>query len=554
MAPGDRPISERDHRGERRRQVRSSDGSALEVPRADSRPAGASLARRDPAALARPWVLLVVALLVLVSLATPLTEDVLVAFGAAFQARQLPAPFPINVYHGWLLRGFGYKLVVYVLDRAVELFVDARRPLLFESAVKTLYYGALSLMIYGACRLSRRTLAKAGLSPGEAAALCLLGVLTGSQWMQLQAEELAVVLVLGMMATAVAPWKTVNYLSGLFPPLLFAVKYVTVEYAAIPIAVLIFLGPAYAERLKRVVLGSLAAGAAAVVVWVYALPLDLADGRDAMLFQTAISHRRKGPVEGFVLGFAGAMQHAPLLLTGLVLAGVSLSLSRRRMGPTMARLVTVFFLSAVTVVVQAKWFGYHYASFLLFSLFAILLALCLDPSRKGRWYGLVVGVTLATWLLSVLAIRGLGPFRETLANENDYALTTYEPRMKTLRRLDREFDLSRQPEMLFLSDGTANYVIRCRSYLRYFFPLPLQRAQFNEALRGSAVYRQQLAAALAYRGEYVYLEPDWFDLDRHPALKRKLAAEYEAVFAAPREVAVAAVVLLRRRGSPAAGE
>jgi hypothetical protein len=154
----------------------------------------------------------------------------------------------------------------------------------------------------------------------------------------------------------------------------------------------------------------------------------------------------------------------------------------------------------------------------------------------------------------VLAIRGLGPFRETLANENDYALTTYEPRMKTLRRLDREFDLSRQPEMLFLSDGTANYVIRCRSYLRYFFPLPLQRAQFNEALRGSAVYRQQLAAALAYRGEYVYLEPDWFDLDRHPALKRKLAAEYEAVFAAPREVAVAAVVLLRRRASPAAGE
>ncbi len=99
-----------------------------------------------------------------------------------------------------------------------------------------------------------------------------------------------------------------------------------------------------------------------------------------------------------------------------------------------------------------------------------------------------------------------------------------------LQEINQRFDLSNKPEILFLDDGRASYIIHSKSYLRYTFPLPLQRAQNNPKVALTDIYEQTLKAVLNYQGDYIYLDPSWFNLAKFPPIQAKINAEYEIVF------------------------
>ena len=123
----------------------------------------------------------------------------------------------------------------------------------------------------------------------------------------------------------------------------------------------------------------------------------------------------------------------------------------------------------------------------------------------------------------------------------------------TLQDLDRRFHLSQQPEILFLSPGDVNYIIRAKSYLRLLAPMPLQRARWNEKLRDTAIFRETKAESLAYHGEYIYLS-DWLFLDHLPELKAKLATEYEPATPKIEQFYPIPNVQLFKRRSPSGGK
>lgn len=480
-------------------------------------------------------------------LSTPLTDDLMMTFGSAFQADHVDAPFPENVYRSWHQRGIGYRCLIYGLYRAAAVVTDTTRPARFELTVKVLYYGLLLLLIAASCRGARSALDRIGVRPFDAFAVGALGILTCSHSLQMQAEELAVVLALAMTATALSESKRAQWLSGLFVPLLFSCKFVTVAYAVLPVAVLLALGPTRRAQLLRVLAASAAGLAATAAIWMAFLPLELTSARNAALLQSALKYTQRGLVGGFAFGLGRGLQHAPLVAAGLVLAAI-LAFRPREGAPKRAALFAGMFAACAAVaIVQSKWFPYHYTGFLLFAYLVCGVAVAVAaPGRRNRWFAAIAGLTLSVWALSVLIIRD-GPLRDPDANGSYYALVRYEPRMKMLREIDSRFELSRQEALLFLSDGVPNYVIRCPSHLQYFYPHPLQRLRFNPALASTDLHREQLAAALAYRGEFVLLEPAWFDLSLLPELARKLEAEYEPVFSASRYTAAMDTVLLRRR-------
>ncbi len=480
-------------------------------------------------------------------LSTPLTDDLMMSFASAFQADHVDAPFPANVYRSWHQRGIGYRCLIYGLYRAAAVVTDTTRPARFELVVKVLYYGLLLLLTGAWCRAARSALARLGVTPFEAFAVCALAILTCSHSLQMQAEELAVVLALGMTAMAVSESRRAQWMSGLFVPLLFSCKFVTVAYAALPVAVLFAMGPTRRAQLLRVLAASAAGLAATAAIWMAFLPLELTSARNAALLQSALKYTQRGVLDGFLFGLGRAIQHAPFFAMSLLLGAILAFRPRAGAGKRAALFAGMFAACAAVAVVQSKWFPYHYTGFLLFGFLVCGAAVAsAAPGRRNRWLGAIAGVTLCVWALSILVLRD-GPGRNPDANSGYYALFRYEPRMRMLREIDARFALGKQESMLFLSDGVPNYVIRCPSYLQYFYPHPLQRVRFNPALASTQLHRSQLAAALAYRGEYVLLEPAWFDLKLLPELERKLETEYEPVFTASRTTAAMDTVLLRRR-------
>ena len=83
--------------------------------------------------------------------------------------------------------------------------------------------------------------------------------------------------------------------------------------------------------------------------------------------------------------------------------------------------------------------------------------------------------------------------------------------------------------VLFLDDGAGAYHINNRSYLRYFFPLPLVRIDAESENANLDVYKDMKAEILAFDGRYVCVYEDWFfgrDVTRNQEIYEKLKTEY----------------------------
>lgn len=92
-------------------------------------------------------LVLIFSILFIVNLLTRFTGDVLVSFGAVFQADHFGS-FPTNVYESWNLRGIGYKYFLYILAKFAGLFVDNADLTAFEALVKIFYYVLFITLAY----------------------------------------------------------------------------------------------------------------------------------------------------------------------------------------------------------------------------------------------------------------------------------------------------------------------------------------------------------------------------------------------------------------------
>jgi hypothetical protein len=82
-------------------------------------------------------------------------------------------------------------------------------------------------------------------------------------------------------------------------------------------------------------------------------------------------------------------------------------------------------------------------------------------------------------------------------------------------------------EILYLDDGLGLSLLGCKSYSRYFFPIPIQRVDLeSETYTGE--FKQQLINALDFTGKYVFINEAWFyNYYENNAIREKLEQEYE---------------------------
>ena len=93
------------------------------------------------------------------------------------------------------------------------------------------------------------------------------------------------------------------------------------------------------------------------------------------------------------------------------------------------------------------------------------------------------------------------------------------------KRLDKIYKLSNQKSILFLSNGLFTYYFNSPSHCKEFFPYTLQHfAGTNYS--DSVFFKNEKDCFLSYSGEYILLQPDWFDFNNLEVLRNKIDDEY----------------------------
>ncbi len=186
----------------------------------------------------------------------------------------------------------------------------------------------------------------------------------------------------------------------------------------------------------------------------------------------------------------------------------------------------MWIMPALFVVISYRFFVYHYAAFIFPGLVEIFYAVkSCRALKKKEWkvnyaaIGLSVSVLFfAVWYVvyySVLSSSFSVYYRENLQ--------TYEMTDNALSKIN--FD--RKETVLYLDDGKGAYYLGNPSYMKYYFPLPLQRLPEDSKL---LCHTESYDAVMNYDGKYISLYEEWFFYDdRYQELREYICNEYEPV-------------------------
>lgn len=497
------------------------------------------------------FVLASLLILTVMHLITPFTGDVLTSFGAAFQADYY-GNFPSNVYNSWNLRGIGYKYLFYILYKLTDIFTDTARTLHFHIIVKSIYYCFfLSLSCYFFLQL-KHEFEKIRVPWTNAFVIFLYGLLTFSHHNMLQAEELSILVTLAMLNFSISNNRFLNYLSGIFIAVLVSLKSVTILYAGYPCMLLLYLAQtsqqrSFVRKRNRFLISSVIFGGCTVLFYIFVIPQEILDTYHATLFQYSFQIGRATFVWFLIKFFQQGVSHAPFIMTGFLCCCLLIvHLLRKQMFRELGYLVLIVCIPVLGVVMQNNFFAYHYTIF--FPCFFLLIVYLL---HRVRWQKIVVYascfITIVVWIITIFLVENLTIYlkpsshifstiyltlNDPFANYFYYNETYYRPEQDLFLAIDQEFELQQEPEMLFLSDGQINFFIQPQSYLRYFYPLPLQRSSKYPKLKESVIYIETLQKVLEYSGQYIWWDDYWFPLAYFPDLQKKVSVEYEPVYEA----------------------
>jgi hypothetical protein len=69
--------------------------------------------------------------------------------------------------------------------------------------------------------------------------------------------------------------------------------------------------------------------------------------------------------------------------------------------------------------------------------------------------------------------------------------------------------------VLYLHDGTINFILHNKSYIREFYPLPIQRGQSYWRVKAAPNYKEAISRVAQFDGDYIVVKYMWFKPELH---------------------------------------
>lgn len=455
-----------------------------------------------------------------------LTGDVTDSFAAAFQADYL-GEFPVNVYQSFNLRGLGYKYLMYILYKITNIFVKLDNFVSFQILTKFIYYFFFFGISYVFLQIMNKTLKKMNIYWANIYILFIYAILLTSRLIHLQAEEASIFFTLGLFSFAMSEKKYLNYLSGIFISILFLMKGSTIIYIGYPFLFILYLTLKYRflkKNLIRLIISDIIFIFLTVLLLIFIIPQEIIDLKNATMIQSSAQFHI-GAIPLFVFGTFRAIAHIPIILIGIIsFIYISFKKLIEKRIYSFIILFLLFILPVLGVLLQHKFFPYHYSFFIPFSIFTFFIFICHHSLKSNK------PMYLLTISLLIYGLAVLSPIHIKWMPKNSNAFLkthTYSQADKDSYLIMREkFDLENQKEILFLSRGEVNYFIRTKSYLRRFFPVFLHRSQINPKLKEHLEYQKSISKVLEYKGKYIFHLPNYIKLENFPQINIKITDEY----------------------------
>lgn len=330
------------------------------------------------------------------------------------------------------------------------------------------------------------------------------------------------------------------------------------------------------KKIIPVVIGSFAMLGFGIITILIIYPAELSDMLNASVFQkTLISGGDFSVVHTlgkFGLKFIDAVRRFPFLILG-VFATVK-NIVGEKSGRLLKNVIhmILWIVPALFVVLSNKYFPYHYYMFSFPAVFEIYLytekneektewkwiAGCIvvsivvtmivgiiwDKVSQSIQVGIPFLIALCLVCILIISIKGKTPIGKYAASmvimlacfvyvmfisgfsRNFSTIVSLRDRVYKNNEFTKSTDF--KESVLYLDDGTGAYTLGVKSYLKYFFPLPVQRIADDAEYSDLPCRVDSMEKIESYGGEYVTVYEKWiFEKGKNENIRRKLEDEYE---------------------------
>lgn len=456
----------------------------------------------------------------------PVTTDIKVFMAGARQAGFLNDGLITGAVLSWELKGIFSRILSCLIFRAVTLFVPFN-TYSFEVICKALYSLILIIIILISMLLSFPGEKRKALKAAFVSSLCFMAVHTGCHMQPEMTASLLTLLSFSVYLNAVKTErhkKTKLFIAGLITGSVFFLKSVLILMSvSMTAAVCIFkkekrLALSLRDLLTTVIGGITALAAGSLLITVIN-PGEFRDMLDAAFFQdTLISTgiNMKRILSAFFYFHVLSLPFIPVAVLGVICLFINIArLFNTGEKASLFFHFILWFMPLLFIVLSNRYFIYHFEAYVFPALIEIYYAVGYAEGKRKKVIG-VFSLVLTFWYLTVFSVISPVVF--------PFIRMDLRACRETEKMLERTgFD--REETVLYLDDGTGAYALGNRSYLRYYYPLPLQRLSEDSGLK---CQKESLYRALNYTGKYITVYKDWIFKDgKNEDLKKKIADEYE---------------------------
>ena len=255
---------------------------------------------------------------------------------------------------------------------------------------------------------------------------------------------------------------------------------------------------------------------------------ELQDIWDASFYQHTLLHnltvmKLAHAFVSFGFGFCKSCLYYPVVCLGFFSALFNIyKACRQKKIESIIIEACVWFFPTMYIMVSNCYFAYHYYLLTFPALASIYSHI------KNIKHEEIKGMYLYARNTSVLLLSCY--YIYFLSSVSPYNIRTsliYQSHIiETTENIQKIVDNKESTKILYLDDGTGAMLFPNQSYLRYIYPLPIQRIDNDNPFVETETYKAVQNQVLCFNDELITLSDKWFFRYDHDEIKSKIANEY----------------------------
>lgn len=457
---------------------------------------------------------------------TPMTNDLKVFMASANQSNYISKNLVVGSFKAWELKSVFSRMLMYLIYKISSFFVlyDSYD---FEVLSKFIYSLFIILLAYISMKLIFQKERKRIILGTLLVSVSFMAMHTSCHMQAEMSSSMLILLAFALYLNSIIS-ETNQVLkllvSGMLIGATFFFKSVLILLSITVVSAICIYAVENGIKLsiKRMMLvaaGSLIMLFIIIVLILLINPEEFRDMMDASTYQSTLLSSPipiKQIVRQFVNNHLSKIIYSPIVIIGVICFILNFCRNVQRKNWKLILFhITMWLMPAIFILLSNKYFIYHFVVYIFPSLIEIYYAI-LHRNQIGKFVLLTSLIGVTVWYIAAFSI-----ISTNVKKYIECDIQSYEETDDFLRKIN--FDKSET--CLYLDDGKGAYYLGNPSYLKYFFPLPLERLDEESTLKSHV---DSLDLVMNFDGKYISVYDDWFfGEDRYQMIRAKVNSEYE---------------------------